>query len=268
MARRTLADSELLGDVYVTEGPGHAYDLARAAVERGVPVVCAWGGDGTINEVVRAVAFSPTALAIVPGGSGNGFARELGIPLDPRAALQHLARATARRIDVGELAGRLFCNVAGIGLDARVAAQLAAQAARRGFRGYLAVSARELWFCRPVEYQIEADHHSFSRRALVVALANSRQYGYGTRIAPTAKLDDGLLDLVVVEGRALAGNLVRVPSLYTGRFHKASGVTTLKVGEVQVVADAPMVFHVDGEPVVGDCRLTARVHPGALNVLA
>lgn len=254
--------------MYVTECPGHAYELARAAVERAVPVVCAWGGDGTINEVVRALAFSPAALAIVPGGSGNGFARDLGIPLDPDAALQHLARATARRIDVGELAGRLFCNVAGIGLDALVAARVGQRTDRGGLPAYLIETTRELWSSRPVEYQIQADHHSFSRRALVVALANSRQYGYRTRIAPTAKLDDGFLDLVVVEGRSLAGNLVRVPSLYTGRFHKVSGVTTLKVGEVQVVADAPMMFHVDGEPVVGDSRLTGRVHPGALRVLA
>jgi len=268
VARRALADSELSSEVSVTEAPGHAYELARAAVERGAPVVCAWGGDGTINEVVRALAFSSTALGIVPGGSGNGFARELGIPLDPREALKHLTRAAARRIDVGELGGRLFCNVAGIGLDARVAARVGTDATPRGLRGYLMTTSRELLSYQPVEYQIEADHCSFSRSALVVALANSRQYGYGTRIAPTAELDDGLLDLVVVEGRSLAGNLVRVPSLYTGRFHKAAGVMTLKVWKVEVVAEAPMVFHVDGEPVVGDCRLTARVHPGALNVLA
>lgn len=279
VARRALADSGLSGDVYVTESPGHAYELARSAVERGVSVVCAWGGDGTINEVVRALAFSPAALGIVPGGSGNGFARELGIPLDPRAALQHMTRATGRLIDVGELAGRLFCNVAGIGLDARVATRVSGQAARRGFRGYLAASTRELLSFRPVNYQIQADvvsgfgrivpgHQSFSWSALTVVLANSRQYGYGTRIAPTASLDDGLLDLVVVEGRSLAGNLVRVPSLYTGRFHKAEGVMTLKVREVEVVAEAPMVFHVDGEPVAGDCRLTARIHPKALKVLA
>lgn len=268
MARRALAGSDLSPEICVTDRPGHAYELAQAAVERHAPVVCAWGGDGTINEVVRAVAFSSTALGIVPGGSGNGFARELGIPLDPRAALQHLTRATARQIDVGELGGRLFCNVAGIGLDARVAVRVGQRPDRRGFQTYLMESVRELWSSEPVDYQIHADHELFSRRALVVALANSCQYGYGTQIAPAARLNDGVLDLVVVEGRSFVGNLMRVPALYTARFHTAPGVTTLKLREVEVVAEAPMVFHVDGEPVVGDRRLTGRVHPGALTVLA
>jgi diacylglycerol kinase (ATP) len=138
----------------------------------------------------------------------------------------------------------------------------------RGFRAYFVETARELVADRSMDYRIRTDRETLTCRALFVAVANARQYGYGMRIAPTARLDDGLLDVVVVQDRSLAGNLARVPSLFGGRIHKAKGIATMKVKEIAVDAGTGMFFHVDGEPAVGNRQLTGRVHPGALKVLA
>ncbi len=101
-----------------------------------------------------------------------------------------------------------------------------------------------------------------------MAFANSTQYGYGARVAPLAKMDDGLLDLVVIEGRSTVENFLRVPRLFTGGFHRTAGVTTRRITEAVVRSQARMLFHVDGEVVEGERELTARVHPGALRVRA
>jgi diacylglycerol kinase (ATP) len=272
--RRNLAVStlETLGipaDVQLTGRPGHAYDLARAAVESGAKLVVAWGGDGTINEVGRAVAFTSTSLGLVPGGSGNGFARELGVPFSPRAALERALQTPARQIDAGEIDGRLFFNVAGIGLDARVAARVARRHRAQGGLGpYIVAGTQEMLSRKPIEYSIETDKGRFCQTALIVALGNSRQYGYGAKVAPVATVDDGELDLVVIDDCGLIGNLTRLPFLFTGGLHRQRGVTTLRVRELTIQASSPMVFHVDGEPFAGGNRLSARVRPGAVSVRA
>jgi YegS/Rv2252/BmrU family lipid kinase len=259
----------LRAEIFLTESEGHASDLARHAVGAGADLVIAWGGDGTINEVGRTLAFSETALGIVPAGSGNGLARELGIPFSPRAALSHALTKPVREIDAAEIEGRLFFNVAGIGLDALVAERVSRKHhAHGGLRRYIIASSRELMDYTPVEYTIHTDTDTFSQTALVVVIANSRQYGYGACIAPTASFTDGELDLVIIEDRGLAGNLLRMPSLLTGRLHRRSGVIVRKVKAVTITSAAPMDFHVDGEAFSGGVQLSAQVRPAALRVRA
>jgi diacylglycerol kinase family enzyme len=121
-------------NVFITERPGHARELALAATARGISTIVAWGGDGTMNEIGSAIAFTETALALVPSGSGNGLARELRIPFDATAALDLAFSGRDRTIDAGQIEERLFFNVAGVGLDARVAHRFAADGLeKRGF---------------------------------------------------------------------------------------------------------------------------------------
>jgi diacylglycerol kinase (ATP) len=269
LAEAALATSGMHAEIVLTESAGHAYELARRAVAQSAELVIAWGGDGTINEVGRAVAGSDTALGIVPAGSGNGLARELGIPFLPHDALAHALRTPVRRIDSGEVGGRLFFNVAGIGLDSHVAERVSRKHhAHGGLRRYVLASAREILTYDSVEYTIQTDTDLFRRTALLVAVANSRQYGYGAKIAPQARLDDGELDLVVIEDRGVVGNLSRLPSLMWGSLHRQRGVTIRRVKEVTVTAAAPMRFHLDGEIIDGGATICARVLPGALRVRA
>ena len=263
---RTVVDrrGELL-DVFVTEAVGHARELAAAAVKQGARLVIAWGGDGTINEVASALAFTDVALGIIPAGSGNGLARELGVNPRPGAAIADALQAEPRRMDLGEIEGRLFVNIAGIGVDAFVASRFSL-ARRRGFLGYVGITATALATYVPTHYRITSGGTSVDARAILVTIANSAQFGNGARIAPGASVDDGLLDLVVLEERWRLATISQLPRLFNGTVERIRGCTIRRIREVSVEADLPMTFHVDGEPVVGGTRLDARVHPGALLV--
>ena len=164
----------------------------------------AWGGDGTLNEVASALAFQDVPLGLVPAGSGNGLARELGVNVrsragdrrrDSRAAPDH---RPGTRWTIASLS-----TSPGFGLDAYVAAQFDKPGnRRRGFAGYAAITARALASYVPQTYTITTTEGRRVSRAILVTVANSAQFGNGARIAPRALLDDGLLDLVVVEERA------------------------------------------------------------------
>ena len=232
--------------------------------------VVAWGGDGTINEVASALAFGPVPMGIVPAGSGNGLARELGIDPRPDRAIAAAARRTeARAIDVGEIDNRLFVSTAGVGVDAYVASRFnAASNRRRGFLGYAWITARALASYASVPYRITTGGAVADVRAVLVTIANSAQFGNGALIAPGAKLDDGLLDLVVLQERSRLTTLVHFPRLFTGTVARVPGCRLQKIAEVTIEAEEPITFHVDGEPVKGGTTLYARVHPGALRVIA
>ena len=254
-------------EVFVTEGRGHARELALAAVRRGTRLVISWGGDGTLNEVASALAFQPVPIGLVPAGSGNGFARELGVNVLPRQAIDDAIRAEPRTIDLGQVDDRLFVNVAGFGLDAYVAAQFdKPDNRRRGFAAYAAITARALASYVPQTYTITTAERCTVSRAVLVTVANSAQFGSGARIAPRALLDDGLLDLVVVEERARWRTVLNVPRLFDGTVEKIPGCSVCHIQQATIESDQPMVFHVDGEPVEGGKRLPVRVLPAALRV--
>jgi diacylglycerol kinase family enzyme len=215
------------------------------------------------------LAFGTVPLGIVPAGSGNGLARDLSIDARPARALAAALHAEPRSIDVGEIENRLFVSIAGAGADAHIAARFNAPGnRRRGFLGYVRIGLGVLRRYVPAQYRIITGESTFDVRALLVTLANSSQFGNGARIAPGARLDDGLLDLVVLGDRSMFRMLCDAPRLFTGSVARAAGYHLEKVREVTVEADRPLTFHVDGEACEGGNRLHARVHPGALRLLA
>jgi diacylglycerol kinase (ATP) len=266
LARASLEARGIDGRVHLTEYPGHARLLAAEEVARGTDVVIAWGGDGTVNEVGAALAFSPTALGIVPAGSGNGFGRALGLPRSPAAALATAFEGISRLVDLGEVGGRLFVNVAGLGLDAAIAHRFAEGPRERGLHVYVRLAASELWRHRPGRYVLEGDGFRHEGHALIVAIANSPQYGNGAVIAPGAVVDDGELDVVVVAPASRIGNMLRARRLFTGTLYRDPGVWARRTRAVRIEADAPVLFHVDGEPCVGEGPLDVKVHPRSLVV--
>jgi YegS/Rv2252/BmrU family lipid kinase len=266
-AASLLAGRGLAPDVCLTERPGHARDLAAAALQRGAFTIVAWGGDGTVNEIASALAFREAALGVIPSGSGNGLARELRIPFDAAAALAIALDGRERVMDAGELDGRLFFNVAGIGLDARVAHRFAAGGlVRRGFRRYLQVTARELFTYQPDEHTIVIDGLTVRERTLLIAIANARQYGNGALIAPAARIDDGRLDVVVVRHRSPLVAAAQAPQVFRGRIAQVRGVTIRTAETVEITSAQPVIYHVDGEPFVGAASIRGRIRPRALRV--
>lgn len=254
-------------DVCVTARQGHARELTQAALQRGATTVIAWGGDGTVNEVASALAFRDAALAVVPSGSGNGLARELGVPFDPAGAFAVALEGRERVIDAGELDGRLFFNIAGVGLDARVAAEFAAGGLRRrGLARYLEITAQQLWSYAPEEHTITVDGAPLRERTLIIAVANARQYGNGALIAPEARLDDGLLDVVVIAHRPLLRTLLQVPRVFLGQIARVPGVTIRKGSSIAISAAGPIPYHVDGEPFAAGASIAGLVRPAALRI--
>ncbi len=256
-------------DVRLTDDRGHARDLAAAAVAGGAELVCAWGGDGTVNEVGSALAGTDVPLGIVPSGSGNGLARELGMPLDPAAALDTILSAPVWRMDAGELAGRWFFNLAGIGLDAGVARRFNLDAAgSRGLARYVRFAVGEFLRYDPPVCTIHVDGDVRRRRPLVLVFANARQYGYGALVAPRARLDDGRLDVVTVPCRSGAWTLWHAAALFTGGLPDVPGVEYSNASTVTVEGDGPLPCHVDGETVDAGACVRVRVRPGALLIRA
>lgn len=267
LATAVLTAAHEDGEVFLTERQGHARELAAGAVARGARLVVAWGGDGTVNEVGSSLVFGATPMAMVPAGSGNGLATDLGISREPRRALTEAFKAVPRAIDAGELGGRMFFGIAGIGFDAQVASCFdRGPGSRRGLSTYAWIAVRELLTYRLSTYRVGQGSGTRDRRALLVTLANASQFGNGARIAPGARVDDGLLDLVVFEEVSRFRTFCALPRFFAGRAAGLRGLSIDQIERATIESDGPMRYHVDGEPVQGGTRLDARVHPGALKV--
>jgi diacylglycerol kinase (ATP) len=267
-AQLALAIVDAHGDpveVLLTEAVGHARELAKSAVRRGARLVLAWGGDGTINEVASALAFDEVPIGIVPAGSGNGLARELGVHPRAERAIADALQAVPRSMDLGEIDGHLFANMAGVGFDAHIASEFA-KATRRGFVGYAGITARALRTYQSRHYRVTTGGVETAHRAILVTIANSAQFGNNARIAPGARVDDGELDLVVMEEQSRFATLCSMPRLFNGTVQRVRGCTIRRIREATIESDQPMTYHVDGEPVAGGTTLRVRIHPGALMI--
>ena len=257
------------GVIRSTEHEGHARELAREAVRDGCELVFAVGGDGTANEVAEGLLGSQTTLGLIPVGSGNGLARTLEIPLKPDRALRCLEReSVVRRMDVGLLNERPFLNVAGVGFDAAVGRAFQERGrggARRGVLAYVVLALRQLFSYRARECTLETDRETLRLRTLLVTFSNGRQYGAGAVIAPRARLDDGRLDLFVVEDAPRLEVLLNAPRLFRGSLHRSPRCRLISTTRAVLVGAGPP--HRDGEPEEEVERVEVRLLPRALRVL-
>ncbi|MBM3865254.1 MAG: YegS/Rv2252/BmrU family lipid kinase [Verrucomicrobia bacterium] len=255
--------------VEVTEGPGHARELATAAVQAGAEVVAAVGGDGTMNEVAQGLLGAPAALALVPCGSGNGLALHLRIPRSLTGALRLAADpdAAVREIDSGEVAGLPFFNAMGIGLDAEISRRFN-RLTRRGLPAYLRAGWGAWQERRPVQCTLEVGSERRALSALLVSVLNSDQYGNHARVAPGAEVDDGELDLVAVTATGLLRVARLMPHLFLGSLDSSvPGLLRRSARRFALVRPAPGPLHTDGEVHPGPARLEVVIRPRSLRVL-
>jgi lipid kinase YegS len=237
----------------VTWEPGDARRFAAAAVARGTDAVIAVGGDGTLNEALNGVVGSEVPLGVLPLGTANDFARQIGVPDDPRSALALLLDILLdhgpRRIDVGVLNGRAFLNVSSAGIGAETTADTPAGV--KGVLGPLAYALTGAWKFA-ADYEGRSARFSgpgFSREVdyLLFAVGNARATGAGVAIAPLAEFDDGLLDLCVVEPVARARFAGLLLELRRGEHLDRDGVHYVQTPWVRVESEAPVAVNVDGE---------------------
>jgi YegS/Rv2252/BmrU family lipid kinase len=266
LARTLCATRNVDAQIVMTHGCGDASALARRFRDQQFDRVIAWGGDGTVVEAATPLVGTSTILGIVRAGSGDGFARGLGIPTRPAEALDLALSASIRTVDVGRFGDRFFLNVAGIGFDAAVACAFN-QRRRRGLSGYLLEVFRLLRTYTPSSYRMEFDgDQEYGRRYLIV-FSNGPEYGNGVVVAPDADLSDGQLDVVSLDEGAVPVQLWRARRLVVGRRRAARGVLRRRIATARISAP-DLVCHVDGETCLLTGDVTVSVMPAALRVAA
>jgi diacylglycerol kinase (ATP) len=255
--------------------------LAACQAAGEVDAVVAIGGDGTVGACAAGLADagvsggSPgesgvrAALGVVPAGGGNDAARSLGLPADdPLAAAGLLTRLRRRPADLATVAGRAYLNVAGAGFDSEVN-RLANQRLRwaRGRPRYVGAVLAELVVGRPATFELVLDGQATRLQAWLVAVANGPSYGGGMRVAPAARLDDGLLEVVVIGAIGKLEFLRTFPQVFSGRHVEHPAVAVHRAARVDLDADRTLAVYADGEP-AGTLPATFEVRPAAVTVLA
>jgi YegS/Rv2252/BmrU family lipid kinase len=267
VVERALSGRGLDHRVVRTEDVEHGIASAREAVAAGeIPV--AMSGDGMIGQIGGALAGTGATLGIVPGGRGNDLARVLGIPREPDGAVAVLAAGASREIDVGEANGRRFLGIASCGFDSDANRLANEVTIVRGNLVYVYAALRALAAWRPARFELGLDGERHAFLGYSVGACNSKAYGGGMYAAPSAELDDGLLDIVWCEDLPKLRFLFTVlPRLFKGTHVELDEVVVRRVREVEIAADRPFALFADGDRLT-DLPATVRLLPRALRVLA
>jgi len=250
----------------VTRDLDHGCALAAHAANAG-EVVVTLSGDGLIGCVVGVLREVPgSVLGILPGGRGNDTARVLGIPKQIDAACAVIADGVERDLDIGEVDGRSFIGIASLGLDSDANRIANAAPSRLGRLVYVYGALRALAAWKPATYELRLDGEPLTSTGYSVAASNSGCYGGGMHLAPDARLDDGLLDVVLIAEHSKRSFLATLPKAFKGTHVRHSAVSIRRVRELHVDADRPFVIYADGDP-IGTTPATIRAVPSALHVL-
>ena len=236
-------------EIIPTEYAGHASKIATEAKEQGVNVVVAVGGDGTVNEVARAIVHSDTALGIIPCGSGNGLARHLLLPMNIRKAIEVINKCEIHDLDYGIINGYPFFCTCGMGFDAFVSMKFA-ESGKRGPISYVENVLHEGLKYKPETYEIQDENGTTRYRAFLISCANASQYGNNAYIAPQASMSDGLMDVIIME----PFDMLDAPQISIDMFNKTlnknSKIKTFKCKKLHIHRSKSGVIHYDGDPVM------------------
>lgn len=252
-------------NISFTEYAGHASELTRQALAEGATCIIAVGGDGTVNEIARAMIHSNAVLGIVPKGSGNGLARELHIPMDARRALDLIAKQHISTIDCCKANERIFFCTCGVGFDAAVSQKFANEK-RRGSLTYIKNTIEEYLSYKPEPYELLVDNQTIKEKAFLVACGNASQYGNNAFIAPHANIQDGQMDITILSPFTPLDIAPLAIQLFTKQIDRNSKIKTLKGKEVVIIRQKPGVMHLDGEPVMAESRIEISMIPRSLRV--
>jgi len=249
-----------------TEHAGHARELALEALAEGYDIVTAVGGDGSINEVASALIGTKAILGIIPAGSGNGLAMHLGYGRDVEGAVRKLNTAQEKIIDVGLMNGRPFINLAGIGFDGLVSNMMKGSN-WRGFIPYFLKSVEAGLTYTPSLCTIEMDDRVLTEKCFAITIANGPMYGYNFQIAPDARMDDGLFEVVILKDAPRWQYFAAVPATLIGKIYDAGFVEHFTTKRVRISTEGTNYTHLDGEGLVQEGDLTFEMKPKSLHIL-
>jgi len=263
-ASAALTDGGVDHRIVMTTNIEHGRSEAREAASRGESVIV-MSGDGLIGQVGGELAETGVAMGIIPGGRGNDFARVIGIPDDVEEAAGIIARGQTRRIDVGEAGGARFLCIASCGFDSD-ANRMANESWLRGPLVYAYAGIKALIRWKPARFELSLDGEALTFTGYTVAAANSKAYGGGIFLAPDARLDDGLLDVVITADTPKLRFLSGLPAAFKGKHVSRSEVTMRRCRELRIQADRPFSLYGDGDP-IAELPVTVRLLPAALDVI-
>ena len=245
----TLDTSLFDYEIKYTEHAGHAFELASEAKNEGADIVAAIGGDGTVNEVARAIVHSETALGIVPCGSGNGLARHLMLPMQLKKSIEIINHCEIHELDYGIINGHPFFCTCGMGFDAFVSMKFA-EAGKRGPITYAENILKEGLKYKPETYEIEDESGTMRYNAFLISCANASQYGNNAYIAPQASMSDGLMDVIIME----PFDVIEAPQISIDMFNKTldknSKIKTFRTKKLHIHRKEPGLIHYDGDPIM------------------
>lgn len=234
-------------EVRYTEHIHHGTELARQGADEGFDIITAVGGDGSVNDVIAGMYGSNATLGIIPCGSGNGLARCMKIPLTPALAIRVLNQDNPGKIDTITLNDKFYiASIAGVGFDAFIA-RLMKSAKLRGFSAYLNLILREYPTYESKDYTFVFDGKEIKRKAWFTTFANSNQFGYNAAVAPQAKLDDGLIDISIVDKIPIEHVPITGPLVYANHFELSQHVEMFKAHEIWVAGNIDKWVNIDGE---------------------
>lgn len=252
--------------VAVWKNKDHFDEITSLLKTQGYTDAIAVGGDGTVNQVAKAILNTPIALGIIPAGSGNGLARTLGISMDTETAIKQIERGNYATIDHGTVNGIPFFCTSGVGFDAHIG-KLFATSVKRGLKSYVKITVRELLSYRANDYILRFDGKEIKRKAFLITVANAGQYGNDFYIAPGAKMDDGLFHVAILK----PFNAFKLPGLMTKilrrKAHLSASIETFATKRIQIVRQSAAPIHFDGEPTEAGEEVLFEIHPLSLKAI-
>ena len=244
MIERTLDHEQFDAEIRLTEYAGHASEIAKECANEGIDIVVAIGGDGTVNEVARSLVHTQTALGIIPCGSGNGL----------------------EAFDYGVINDLPFFCTCGMGFDAFISLKFA-EAGKRGPVTYLENVLKEGLVYRPETYEVEDESGTKKYKAFLIACANASQYGNNAYIAPGATMQDGELDVIIME----PFNALDAPQVAADLFMKTLGnnskIKTFRTKRLHITRSEPGAIHYDGDPIMTGKDIDVHIEPQGIRIL-
>jgi diacylglycerol kinase (ATP) len=255
-------------DIRLTSAPGEATDIAKRGIAEGFEFIVAVGGDGTTHEVVNGIIDSPATLGVISTGGGNDFPKAANIPLDVPRAVETLKKGRIRKLDVGLFAEQYFVNGLGIGLDGEVSHRYKRMKYLRGELGYLWGAINAALGFRGFETEIITQEWSYIGRVLLAGASNGPFQGGNFKLAPQARVDDGLLDIHIVQEMPRIKRLINMPKVRHGKHLHLKGVHIRQSTWIEIRTEESLPAHMDGEPFyLQPGKHKIEVLPGKLRVI-
>jgi len=261
-----LRERKVEFDLTLTHAPGEATELAQNAVKDGWKAIISLGGDGTASEIIGGLAGSDSALGIICCGTGNDFARNLGLPTDIGRALNVILSDKRRRIDVGCERDQIFANIAGIGFSSDVTAQANAMQKVNGSLSFFAATYKALSSLKAKPVRIELDDETIETEIVNITISNMRYAGGGMIFAPDAIVDDGLFDICVIGKISKLSLAMTFPQMYRKTGPKHPALMRFKSSKIRISSDQPLAKMFDGN-INGETPLEAKIIPQAIEVI-